>query len=193
MFMEDGVPKDLFSGNFNIQFLLKNFMKRILLVSHCILNPYSKARGTLTRGKIEASRKALESLLNDYEIGLIQLPCPEIAYNGLSRKPASREIYDNSEFREVCRNIAFQILQSAKNYEEEGVRVLAYIGVEGSPSCGVNWTHLNNRVIKGCGIFTEVLTKTLEDAGIRIIMLGLPEKEEYGSLDDLLKRLEALK
>ncbi|MGQ9479279.1 MAG: hypothetical protein ACUVQ0_04550 [Thermoproteota archaeon] len=168
-------------------------MRKILLISHCILNPYSKAQGTLTREKVEASRRALESLLSDYETGIVQLSCPEMVYKGLLRKPASREAYDNPEFRKVCKDIACKILQNVKDYEKKGVSVPAYIGIEGSPSCGVNWTHLNNKVVRGCGVFTELLVKTFEDAGIRIITLGLPEKEEYGRLEDLLKTIRNLK
>ncbi|MEM2929742.1 MAG: 2-thiouracil desulfurase family protein [Thermoproteota archaeon] len=167
-------------------------MRRILLVSHCILNPYSKAVGLLREEKVKASKRVIEALLQDLEIGVIQLPCPELLYEGLGRKPAARESYDNPEFREICKKIADQAAKIAAEYERKGVRIMAYLGVEGSPSCGVEWTHfMIDKPEKGRGVFTEILYEAMSNVGIRISLLGLPEKEKYGSLEELLRKLEA--
>lgn len=169
-------------------------MWRIILVSHCILNPYSKVQGLLNEKKVEASRKAVETILKDFETGIIQLPCPELLYRGLSRKPASRNSYDTPEFRRICREIADQAVKLARGYEQEGVRVMAYLGVEGSPSCGVEWTHFKeDEAEKGSGVFTEALSEAMGKAGIQIMFLGLPEKEKYGEIEELLEKLDALK
>jgi len=169
-------------------------MRRILLVSHCILNPYSKAVGLLQEERVKASRRVVETILKDFETGVIQLPCPELLYKGLGRKPASREAYDNPEFRRICREIGEQAAEIAVKYTQEGVRVVAYLGVEGSPSCGVEWTHFTgDKPEKGKGVFTETLLEAMGNAGVEISPLGLPEKEKYGSLEELLKRLEALR
>ncbi|MEM3648852.1 MAG: hypothetical protein QW506_06795 [Thermoproteota archaeon] len=168
-------------------------MRRILFVSHCILNPYSKAVGLLRERKVRAARRVVEALLDDLETGVIQLPCPELIYEGLGRKPASREYYDNPEFRGICREIADQAVKIAAEYECEGTRIVAYLGVEGSPSCGVEWTHFRiDKPEKGRGVFTEILYEAMSNAGIKISLLGLPEKEKYGSLEELLRKLEAL-
>jgi predicted secreted protein len=169
-------------------------MRRILLVSHCILNPHSKAVGLFGEERVKASRRVVEALMRDLETGVIQLPCPELLYKGLSREPASREAYDNPEFRRICREIGDQAAKTAVKYEQEGVRVVAYLGVEGSPSCGVEWTHfIDDKPEKGKGVFTETLCEAMGNAGVEISLLGLPEKEKYGSLEELLKRLEALR
>lgn len=169
-------------------------MRRILLVSHCILNPYSKAVRLLWEGKVEASRRIVNALLKDFETGVVQLPCPELLYKGLDREPASRESYDNPEFRRICRDIADQAVEIAAKYERAGVRIVAYLGVEGSPSCGVEWTHFRiDRPERGRGVFTETLCEAMNKAGIKISLLGLPEKEKYGSLEELLRMLEALR
>ena len=169
-------------------------MRKILVVSHCIINPHSKARGLATKEKIEASRKALYELLKDTDLGIVQLPCPEMLYAGLGRKPAPRSFYDNSDFRRICREIAEQVVKLVREYEEEGVKIIAYIGVEGSPSCGVEWTHFEEeRAEKGMGIFTETLLETMSNAGIRIAMLGLPESEKYGTIGEMLEKLKLIK
>lgn len=168
-------------------------MKKILLLSHCILNPCSKAKGLLNEKGLDASRRFIKSVLN-LEIGVIQLPCPELLYKGLDREPASKKTYDNSEFRNVCAEVADRIVELIREYEEVGIRVIAYVGIEGSPSCGVEWTHIDEGVAtKGRGVFTEVLLKAINDAGLRTNSLGLPEKEKYGSIEDLLRKVEDLK
>ncbi|MBO3840994.1 MAG: hypothetical protein FGF48_01045 [Candidatus Brockarchaeota archaeon] len=169
-------------------------MRRILMVSHCILNPYSKAVGLLREEKVKAARKIIKALLDDLETGIIQLPCPELLYKGLDRKPASRESYDKPEFRHICRSIAEQAVEIAVKYEHRGVGIVAYLGVEGSPSCGVEWTHFKiEKPDRGRGVFTEILCETMSKAGIKISLLGLPEKEKYGSLEELLRKLKALR
>jgi predicted secreted protein len=169
-------------------------MRRILLVSHCMLNPYSKAVGLLREEKVEASRRIISALLEDFETGVIQLPCPELLYKGLDRGPASRESYDNPEFRNICREIANQTVETVEKYERAGIRIVAYLGVEGSPSCGVEWTHFKiGKPEKGRGVFTETLYEAMEKAGVKIILLGLPEDEKYGRLEELLRKLEALR
>lgn len=168
-------------------------MRKILLVSHCIVNPHSKARGLAVREKIDASRNVLEELLKDPGLGIIQLQCPELLYMGLGREPASRSLYDNPDFRKVCRGIAEQVVKLVKEYEKEGVKTIAYIGVEGSPSCGVQWTHFkDDKAEKGMGVFTEVLSEVVSNSGIQIAFLGLPESAKYGSIGELLEKLKSL-
>jgi len=169
-------------------------MRRILLVSHCIINPHSKARGLASREKVEASRKFLREALNDPDLGIIQLQCPESLYIGLDRRPASRSFYDTADFKKICREIADQAVKLVKEYEEKGVKAIAYVGIEGSPSCGVEWTHFKNDEAEGgMGIFTEILSEAMNNAGVRIALLGLPESEKYGSVEEILRRLESLK
>jgi predicted secreted protein len=169
-------------------------MRSILLVSHCIINPQSKAWGLATKEKIEASRKALYELLKDPDLGIVQLPCPEMLYAGLGRRLASRSFYDNQDFRRMCKEIAEQVVKLVRDYEKGGVKTIAYIGVEGSPSCGVEWTHFeDDKAGKGMGIFTEILLETMNNAGIKIAMLGLPESKKYGTIEEMLKKLNSVK
>lgn len=169
-------------------------MQRIILVSHCILNPYSKAQGVLNEKKLEASRKVSETLLKDFEIGIIQLPCPELLYKGLDRKPASRSSYENPEFRKICLDMADQVVKLVREYEQNGIEVIAYLGVEGSPSCGVEWTHFKvDEPEKGKGIFTEALCKAIANAGVKVGVIGLPEDRKYGDIEELLSKLCNLK
>ncbi|MBO3755420.1 MAG: DUF523 domain-containing protein [Candidatus Brockarchaeota archaeon] len=169
-------------------------MRRIILVSHCILNPYSKAQGVLNEKKLEALRKVSGTLLKDFETGIIQLPCPELLYKGLDRKPASKSTYDNPKFRKLCLDMADQVVKLVREYEQNGIEVIAYLGVEGSPSCGVEWTHFKvDEPEKGKGVFTEALCEAMANAGVKVEVIGLPEDSKYGGIEEFLSKLYNLK
>lgn len=187
------IPFPCFRAIFNYKRSVVVLMRKILLVSHCIINPHSKARGLARREKIEASRRVLEELLKDLDLGIIQLQCPELLYMGLGREPASRSLYDNPDFRKACREIAEQVAKLVKEYEKEGVKTIAYLGVEGSPSCGVQWTHFKeDKAERGMGVFTETLSEVMSSSGIQIAFLGLPESAKYGSIEELLEKIKSL-
>lgn len=115
-------------------------------------------------------------------------------YKGLDRKPASKSTYDNPEFRKICQEMADQVVKLVKEYEQNGIEVIAYLGVEGSPSCGVEWTHFKaDEPEKGNGVFTEALCEATANAGVKVEVIGLPEDRKYGNIEELLSKICNLK
>lgn len=98
------------------------------------------------------------------EIGIIQMPCPELAYAGVARQPQTREQYDNARFRGCCRKIAEEIAKQMREYAEDGVKLKIVLGVDGSPSCSVD---------KISGIFMEELRLKLDECGVSAPFHGL--------------------
>ncbi|MGQ9726059.1 MAG: CD3072 family TudS-related putative desulfidase [Candidatus Bathycorpusculaceae bacterium] len=134
---------------------------KIALVSHCLLNQNSRAIGLAKRSSV--INEILEFLMCN-EIGIIQLPCPELAYAGALRKPKTKEQYDNTEFRGYCRKMADEIANQMQEYEDCGVKLKIVLGVDGSPSCSVNET---------LGIFMEELRFNLDKRGISVPFYGI--------------------
>lgn len=142
------------------------------MVCHCLLNPHSRVEG-LARCP---GAHPVVSALNERDFGVIQLPCPELAVDGLDRPPRAIEDYDTVEYRAMCSELAEEISRSVALYERKGVRVVALMGVEGSPSCGVSIT--NTKVGAegtgaisvrgpGSGVFIQELRDRLEPHGVR--------------------------
>lgn len=170
--------------------------QKILFVSHCILNTASKViRAESESFTTEAVvRKAfLQSCLNN-EIQLIQLPCPEFTLYGPCRWGHVKDQFDHVFFRDHCTNILGPYIQQLQTYLAEGSKrfeVLGIIGVEGSPSCGVErscsgawggeFSHrddltgvlLGVHTVPEAGVFIEVLTTMLNDSGITLPIIGL--------------------
>lgn len=119
-------------------------MKRLLFVSHCILNTASKVV-LYNRSEIDAEEKMRKSLLNyavNNDIQIYQLPCPEFSLYGSKRWGHVSEQFDNPFFREHCRKILSPFIQELSEYlsHPESFEVLGIVGIDGSPSCGVNFT-----------------------------------------------------
>jgi len=104
------------------------------VVAHCILNQNSRAQGmAYYTGMINEIVDALRK----HGVGIIQMPCPELTYAGLLRPSQTREQYDTPAFRRHCRRIASSTADQVEEYVKNGFNVLAILGVEGSPTCGV--------------------------------------------------------
>ena len=157
--------------------------KKIIVIAHCIINQNAKSDGTASfAGTIN---EVLE-LLNSLDIGIIQMPCPELHCLGLDRgditgnlRPA---IEENSRIRKVMTQEnaieKMKILIQATVYQIEeyiknGFTVKGIIGINRSPSCGVETTSKEDKEIEGQGVFVEELQKELLNKGFDIDFIGI--------------------
>lgn len=168
---------------------------RVIFVSHCLLNQNSKVFGLSTEETVRTASEVINFLL-EKNIGIVQMPCPEFTYLGLLRPPQTKDQYDSAGFRSHCRKLAKNIVSQIENYEKAGVKVLAILGIEGSPSCGVNWTtktgDKKTKHVQEKGIFMEELEKLLSGRKISVKIIGIPEYPKYGNIEETMKLLESL-
>ena len=166
---------------------------RVVILAHCIMNQSIRARWE--GGGAKRTEGAIEEIITpllEQGIGIIQMECPEQPLYGNPRPPRSRDDYDTPEFKEKCREIAVRAVQTIGNSTE----LIAALGFEGSPSCGVERT---TRTIKGShaeslgeGHLIEALRQEMKAKGVDapIIGVGLREGEmriALGKLETLLK------
>lgn len=183
-------------------------MKKIVFAAHCILNTASKVV-LFNQEEIDAEevlRKQFMRQVIDNDIQIIQLPCPEFTLYGAKRWGHVSNQFDNVFFRSHCRRILSPILDQLKEYlaNEEMFEVLGFVGVDGSPSCGVDYTcygdwygsfecrqnldaTLNTcRLGKGLGVLMSTLIEMLKEEQLEdkvvITSLFAPEPEKCLSL-----------
>lgn len=167
--------------------------KKILLVSHCILNQNSVSDGTAEYPGI--NEIIIKKLLHA-NIGIIQLPCPEIMCLGLDRRDIRggerQVVVENTRIRyelkkrdsiRIINDLVEQIMLQINEYIKNGFNILGIIGVNRSPSCGVNTTSENNQEVPGEGIFINILRKELEMKQIKINMIGIKGSETRKALE----------
>jgi predicted secreted protein len=146
--------------------------KRILLVSHCILN-----QNTVIENEARAEgavKSATEWALKE-GFGILQLPCPEFTFLGLNRPSMTYEEYNTPEYRQHCREILKPILHQAEEYVKNGYEIGGLLGIQSSPSCDTTR-----------GIFIEELTGMFTKKGIPLNTLWhLPNTSEPVFKSDL--------
>jgi len=111
--------------------------KKIVLVAHCILNVNAKVEGIAPS---KAGVTELISGLMEQGYGIIQLPCVEQDMCGIRRWGQVEEQLNHPRFRERCRILLEPILCQVEDFVNNGYSICAVIGLDGSPSCGVNAT-----------------------------------------------------
>lgn len=106
--------------------------KRILLVSHCILN-----QNTVIKEEARAlgAIPSATEWINEEGFGVVQLPCPEFTFLGLDRPPITYDEYDNEEYRSHCHNILKPIIEQILEYRRCGYEITGVLGIQSSPSC----------------------------------------------------------
>lgn len=172
--------------------------RRVVFVSHCILNSNTRADGHA--GVAGVNRRVLE-LLMQLNIGVAQMPCPEMMCLGLDRgdaKGGERPVLaENTRIRasmksnrsaDVMDAMIAQVVAQVEQYVEHGFSVLGIIGVNRSPSCGVETTTIDNREVTGEGVFIERLRTTLESKGFYINLAGT----KVSQIDEALLAIRAM-
>lgn len=178
---------------------------KIVIVSHCILNVHSLEDNLAFYPGLE---EEVIQLLISAGVGIFQLPCPEMDLFGILRKPLPKEAYQGSKVRTHYKALASKIVNQLKEFTKKGYDIVAVIGAEGSPSCGIDWVgKWRNNIpksarqflrdiifIEGRGIFMEELEKEMGGEGIFPAWIGIPGKsirsKDPESFQKTLVRLE---
>ena len=110
--------------------------KKIVLVAQCLINPYCRVH---ILGQNFPLSKQLFDFFLEYKIGVVQYPCPETTAMGLMRNPQGRQQYDNTFFRNHCKELLKVPILMVKEFMKNNYRLIAFVGLENSPTCGVHW------------------------------------------------------
>ena len=157
--------------------------KKVIFLAHCLLNQNAISDGTAV---CPAAFGELIQLPLDHEVGVVQMPCPELCCLGLDRgnihgadSPVTventriRESLGQDGPRRQLEALADQVVHQILEYRKYGFAVLGIVGADRSPTCGVETTSDFDREVEGRGAFMEAIAQRLEAAGISVPMLGL--------------------
>jgi len=166
--------------------------RRVVFAAHCILNQNVRVQGG---AHYPAMIDEVVELLKARSIGVVQMPCPEFAFAGLNRSVATKEEYDTPSFRAHCAKIAALMADQAEEYVRNGVQVLAVLGVERSPSCGVEQTttrpdspKAQAKATSGQGVFIEELRREFSLRHLQVPFRGV----DWRTISRTVEELEGL-
>jgi len=174
--------------------------KKVVLVAHCILNQNSISDGT---ADFSGTFEEILNIIIESEVGVLQMPCPELLCLGLDRDDlhgAKREVtVENTRIRRALKEestykeielLAEQVIFQLEEYLKNDFIVKGIIGVNRSPSCGVETTSMNNEEVHGMGVFINRLEERLNEKEIAIEMIGVKTSEVDKSVEKVKKLLK---
>ena len=175
--------------------------RKAVLVAHCILNQNAISDGT---ADFPGADVALVQRLFQAGVGIIQMPCPELNCLGLDRgDPRGGErpvLEENSRIREamsqtapvrILSSLVERVVFEVEEYQKHGFTIIGLIGIDRSPSCGVNTTSHLNQEKPGKGVFLEALSEALAVRGLPVDMVGVKASQPAQAqqrIDELLNR-----
>jgi predicted secreted protein len=177
-----------------------NRSRRLIITSHCLLNQNSISDGT---ADLPSQFTGIIQLLMTQNIGIIQLPCPELLCLGLDRQDqegANRELLkENSRIRnllqqekniKILRAKAEELIYQIEQYLKYNFEILGLIGVNRSPSCGIETTSIDGKEQPGKGFFMKIIDEELQKRNLSIKMLGTKTSEVEASLQKVRELLK---
>ncbi len=166
--------------------------KKIAVLAHCLLNVNAKVAGLAL---YEGVHREVVLPLIQSGVGIIQLPCPETSYLGLQRWGMSKNQYDTPFYRAHCRTLLIPTVEQIQEYLANGYEIEAVFGVDGSPSCGVQYHGFGYRggmidgaeaqktllhEASGSGVYFDELKRLLAEKGLQIKLCSVSEKKPLG-------------
>lgn len=163
--------------------------RKVVLIAHCLLNQNAISDGTAVFPA--AFRDVIDAYL-DKDVGIVQLPCPELCCLGLDRgnvhgaeSPVTEEntrirrMMEKDDIRKQLSQLTDYVMKQITEYHRHGFEVKAIIGANRSPNCGVETTSDNDREIDGRGLFMDELYRRIKAEKIEIAMFGIKSNGDY--------------
>ncbi len=161
--------------------------KRIVLVAHCVLNQNAKIDQCAHYPG--AMKEVVEAIVTS-GAGVVQMPCPELLCLGLDRQvdPSATRTVESEDDRVAlrmhepdvrarCAGMARDLAAQVEEYRKHGFEIAGVIGINGSPTCGVENSWANGAETPGPGVLIEELRRALQDAGSALTMRGVKAYE----------------
>ena len=152
--------------------------KKVILAAHCVLNQNARH---VDCADFPATMKPLLAALQELELGILQMPCPELMALGLGRDrdvpplETIREALELPEGQERLAPLIDDLIYQIKEYQFQGLEIVGILGKNGSPACGVETTNRAGRQGSGEGVFVELLKRRLEEEGLDIPIKGIDD------------------
>ena len=172
--------------------------KKVVFVASCLMNTNNKVKGL---ARYPGLCKEVFDTLYENDLGIQQMDCPETLFIGIQRWWYTKNLYDSRGFRDHCRSLAERVVTYMEEYKREGYKVVAILGCDGSPTCGVSITSwsdewggspvdldYNKAIIEGEGVYFEELKAAITERGLDVPSLyGLALDDESADMETIIK------
>ena len=157
--------------------------RKVIVLAHCILNQNAKLdRCAHCPGAIAE----VVGVLLEAGIGLVQMECAEMLHLGLDRQtdrsqPASVASEDTRiarrmqepAARAIIDGIAERTVDQILDYRRQQFEVIGIVGINGSPTCGVETNWRDDGEPAGFGLLMQAIADRLNAAGTAVPLRGI--------------------
>ena len=159
--------------------------RRVVLAIDCILNQNARDRGAAA---FPASNWEVLRLCEAFEVGVLQMPCPEIECLGFARERppgmSIRAALDTDEGRKCCRRISVEVVDRAQEYDRQGYQILAVLGGNpDSPGCAVHAGQAG--LLATSGVLMRELQDELRQRNIEVPFRGIRDCDPVTMSEDI--------
>jgi len=171
--------------------------KRVIFVSHCILNQNAMIDGLA--GYAGVVREVVEAIVAS-GCGIVQMECAEITLLGMDRRvdrhvartigsedSRVRLLREKRSGRAISRRIAEQVCFQINQYLQNGFIVAGVIGVNVSPTCGVETSWLKGAEVNSPGVLIRELQEAFRRHNLAIPIRGLELNDPVASVEVVRK------
>ena len=162
-----------------------NRSRRLVAVIECILNQNARDAGA---ANFPAINRSILQLCNEYNVGILQIPCPEIKFLGFNRKrpkgQSIRDALDIPEGRNCCRKISIDIADRIKDYLAQSYQIIAILGGNPeSPGCAVHYD--GDKLSSSSGILMNELYDEFQKRCIKVPFRGIRDYDSKLLAEDI--------
>jgi predicted secreted protein len=162
--------------------------KKVIFVSHCLLNQNVRAA---ERERFPGSFKDILELFAESGIGIIQLPCPQLEFNGgLDRKVKTKSSCESNGYRNQCHRLSINLISQVENYLKNNYHVVGILGVELSSTCGVHQIQNGRKNVPGKGILMEEIEKEMQKKNFQVPIIGVNLDNIFSSIEKVQSLLK---
>ncbi|MCE5272830.1 hypothetical protein LLH00_16245 [bacterium] len=158
---------------------------KVVFVAHCVLNQNARM---IDCADFPAMFDPLVDFLQERQVGMIQMVCPELYCLGLGRFDVRVGLESGPGGKRLERLID-DLVFTLKEYRFQGFEVVGILGKQGSPSCGVTRTWLDGKEQDGEGVFIRQLKKRLAAEQLDTPVIGVADYEQDKAIEWLKERL----
>lgn len=175
--------------------------RRVIFVAHCILNQNAISDGTADD---PAAHCEVIRLLLDAQMGIVEMPGPELCCLGLDRgDPLGAErpvVVENTRIRRAIQqrpealqmeSLVRRVVHQIAEYNRNGFDIVGIVGMNRSPCCGVNTTSDEDRDLAGQGVWIAAVQTALAEEGPRVPVIGIKAANAVGQVRMLLDTAQA--
>ena len=160
---------------------------RLVFLIECLLNQNARDTGAATCPAVD--REVLDVLLQN-QVGMAQIPCPEMACLGFARtRPAGtsiRSALEQPDALDRCRLLARQTADRIEDYRAHGIEVLAILGGnESSPGCAVQGDGVPGALRPESGVFMRALWSELAKRDVLVPFRGMRDADAGSLVQDI--------